>query len=271
MRKLSTEILLELFNEERVASDSSSQPEQLPVSAVSSTGMGSSNSTGKYEGFGNSPINRATVTDRVRDMLESVMNLPDPKQQIMKLCLDDPVGDYKPLVLPSPPVRAVRAASSSSCLPKPHKPGRAGGGWSSSSEDEEAALEEFRTSLSEDTERGGEFKAVTQFCNEEDDVTETESHKRLQRCLSDITREEANLQTGLFCIINFLEEQEEERRLLRALLLLEHLIHRAAMAPTKIVNIFSKVQEKLVQSRSKQVSNKARKISLILAALTTKT
>ena len=114
VRRLSQEVLLELFSQEKVSSDSSSEPEYLPTSAVSSTGMGSySTSTGKYEGFGNSPINKATVTDRVRDMLESVMNLPDPKQQILKLCLEDPVGEYQPLVLPSLPVSRVRTVSTS--------------------------------------------------------------------------------------------------------------------------------------------------------------
>ena len=52
-------------------------------------GMGSyGGGSGKYEGFGNSPISRASMTDKVRDMLENVLNLPDPKQQIMKLCLE---------------------------------------------------------------------------------------------------------------------------------------------------------------------------------------
>ena len=49
---------------------------------------GTSSGVGKYEGFGNSPINRSSVTDKVRDLLENVMSLPDPKQQIMQLCLE---------------------------------------------------------------------------------------------------------------------------------------------------------------------------------------
>ena len=47
-----------------------------------------SSSSGKYEGFGNSPISKNSMTDRARDLLESVLNLPDPKQQIMQLCLE---------------------------------------------------------------------------------------------------------------------------------------------------------------------------------------
>ena len=269
VRRLSKEILLELFNEERITSDSSSQPEQLPVSTLSSTGMGSSNtSSGKYEGFGNSPIDRATVTDRFRDMLESVMNLPDPKQEIMKLCLEDNVGDYKPLVLDSRPVSRQRTVSSSASAPKPHTPGRAGGGWSSSSEDEEAALEDYRTSITEEVDKEEEYLAVLQFCNEEvEDMRDI--HLSLEKCLSEITGAQANVQTGLFCIINILEEQTEEQRLFRALLLLEHLVHKSVLPQTKILNLYSKVQEKLVQSDSKRVATKAKKISLILAALTT--
>merc|ERR1712154_739751 len=106
------------------------------------------------------------------------------------------------------------------------------------------------------------------FCNgKEEDMRE--EHRSLKKCLSDITGEQANVQTGLFCIINILEEQKEERRLLRALLLLENLLHLAVLPPTKILNLYNKVQEKLVQSDSKKVAIKARKIYLILTSLTT--
>ena len=55
-----------------ISSDSRTEPEEMPISDVSSTGMGSfstSSSAGKYEGFGNSPINKSSVTDRLRDRL----------------------------------------------------------------------------------------------------------------------------------------------------------------------------------------------------------
>ena len=54
-------------------------------------GMGSfagSGGGGKYEGFGNSPISKGSVTDRMRDMLEAAINTPDPNKQIMALCLE---------------------------------------------------------------------------------------------------------------------------------------------------------------------------------------
>ena len=94
----------------------------------------------------------------------------------------------------------------------------------------------------------------------------------LEKCLAEITGEQASVQIGLFCIINILgeeeEEGEEEERRLRGLLLLEHLIHRAAVAPAKTRNLFSKVEGKLRDSKSKQVVTKSRKISLILSSLT---
>ena len=271
VRKHRTDILVELFNEERIVEDSSSEPEQMPMSAVSSTGMGSfatSSTAGKYEGFGNSPINKSSVTDRLRDMMESVMNLPDPKQEILKLCLEDPVGDYQPLVLPCQPVSRPRTVSSPA---KPHTPGRPGGGWSSSSEDEESALEEFNTSLSlqtEQTDRSSEQRAVLEFCQSDH---QAELRLNVEKCLAEITGEQASLQTGLFCIINILGEEEEEggdERRLRGLLLLEHLIHRALLPPVKIKNLFSKVEGKLQESKSKQVVVKSKKISLILSSLT---
>ena len=89
----------------------------------------------------------------------------------------------------------------------------------------------------------------------------------LEKCLAEITGEQASVQIGLFCIINILGEEEEERRL-RGLLLLEHLIHRAAVAPAKTRNLFSKVEGNLRDSKSEKVVTKSRKISLILSSLT---
>ena len=99
---------------------------------------------------------------------------------------------------------------------------------------------------------------------------QADTNVELEKCLAEITGEQASVQIGLFCIINILgeEEEEEEERRLRGLLLLEHLIHRAAVAPAKTRNLFSKVEGKLRDSKSKQVVTKSRKISLILSSLT---
>ena len=45
-------------------------------------------------------MNNSSVIDKARDMLESVINIPDPKQQIMELCFKDDVGNYEPVHLP---------------------------------------------------------------------------------------------------------------------------------------------------------------------------
>ena len=90
----------------------------------------------------------------------------------------------------------------------------------------------------------------------------------IEKCLAEITGEQASVQIGLFCIINILGEEGEEERRLRGLLLLEHLIHRALLPPAKIKNLFSKVEGKLQESKCKQVVIKSKKISLILSSLT---
>ena len=156
VRKLSREILVELFRDDKITEDASTEAETRLPPAISPSGiltysliitiiffywpgMGSfagSGSGGKYEGFGNSPISKGTVTDRVRDMLEGVINMPDPKKQIMALCLEDPVGGYKPLKLPDlPDVKSSRPRT------RTLSTSRTLGGWSSSSEDEEAVIE----------------------------------------------------------------------------------------------------------------------------------
>ena len=156
VRKLSREILVELFRDDKITEDESTDAERRlpPVISPSGeptsdwsilqtvlsshwSGMGSfAGSGGKYEGFGNSPISKGTVTDRLRDMLEGVINMPDPKKQIMALCLEDPVGGYTPLKLPDlPDVKSSRTRT------RTLSTSRTLGGWSSSSEDEEAVIE----------------------------------------------------------------------------------------------------------------------------------
>jgi len=265
IRKLSKEILLELFRDDKIAEDSSSSPETPKLPVVSSAGMGSygtSSGGGKYEGFGNSPINRSSVTDKVRDLLENVMSLPDPKQQIMQLCLEDPVGDYVPLQLISEPVQndPKRVVTS----PKPHIPGRAGGGWESSSEDEDAALEEFTKKIdAEDEGDSEESRVIQEFCCQE--IGHLEMLPRLKNIVNLL--KDGDVQRGVFTLINILQSENDQEKLLKAMLVLEHLLHHGVCSPNKLHILFAKVSDKLENSKCDEVANKAQKLSLILAAL----
>ena len=219
---------------------------------------------GKYEGFGNSPISRSRVTDRVRDLLETVLTLPDPRHQIMALCLEDPVGGYTPVTVPdiAPPAAAAAASQ--------HKqPPRLHGGWSSSSEDEEEVLGEFsqhvdNTALTDNSSL--ENRVVNKFCD--DDINSADLLPRLQESVDVIISGDS--QIGVFSVLNVLQSQEEEEKLFKGLLLLEYLQHENVMSPSKLHGLFSKVSDKLENSASNRVADKAVKMSLILNALRNK-
>ena len=67
--------------------------------------------------------------------------------------------------------------------------------------------------------------------------------------------------------IDILKTTEDEQKLFRALLLLEHLLHRGVMSVTKIDGLYSKVADKLENNSSHLIVNKTRKLSLTLNAL----
>ena len=79
--------------------------------------------------------------------------------------------------------------------------------------------------------------------------------------------EQGDTQTAIFTIINILKTNEEEEKLFRALLLLEHLLHRGVMSVNKIDGLYSKVAERLENNSSNLIVNKARKLSITLTAL----
>ena len=284
---MSRDILLELFRDDRIAEDASTDQQHRPpvmsptgglcVSIEHSRGkpliplhdflgMGSfaGGGGGKYEGFGNSPISRSRVTDRVRDLLETVLTLPDPRHQIMALCLEDPVGGYTPVTVPDIAApAAATAASQHKQLPRPH------GGWSSSSEDEDEVLGEFsqhvdNTALTDNFSL--ESRVVNKFCDE--DINSADLLPRLQETVDVIISGDS--QIGVFSVLNVLQSQEEEDKLFKGLLLLEYLHHENVMSPSKLHGLFSKVSDKLEKSASNRVADKAVKMSLILNALRNK-
>ncbi|KAG7162221.1 AP-4 complex accessory subunit Tepsin-like [Homarus americanus] len=125
-----------------------------------SQGYGSQASKGKYEGFGSSPINQGdNLVNQVRGIVERVMS---PSGDTKKLGLDflqGEKGDYQPLSLPS-------IGSSVPCLPqssshlhipvlstshptkyKAHRAGRAGGGWESDEDAQEASTSPLNSEI----------------------------------------------------------------------------------------------------------------------------
>ena len=56
MKAIAKEIRLHIFSEETLRLDNSETPEEGPTQDVTVSGLGSSGFSGKYEGFGNSPI-----------------------------------------------------------------------------------------------------------------------------------------------------------------------------------------------------------------------
>ena len=271
IRTLTKELLVDLFSEDTLLRDSGTEPEVVPTFSQNLAGMGNSTAkTGKYEGFGNSPINKNSVTDKVRDVLESVMNLPDPKQQILDLCLEDSTGDYEAIHLPEVSIPQNRIKYSVIDKPKAHVPGRAGGGWEDSSDEEESTLGEYESmQMSEENleesentlTKSAEYALVQEFCTNND---KSNIWSAIEETVTKLT--ECETLNGVFCIINVLDSDSENKQF-RALLLLEHLIHKGVVSPAKVHTVYSKVYEKLENSGAEGVAIKAKKINLILNAL----
>ena len=291
MRRISQEILRDLFDQDKIERDDSKEAEVVPVQSSTMAGMGRSTmvtSQGRLEGFGSEPVDKSSMMDKARDMLESVVNLPDPKKQIMELCLKEDVGNYEAVHLPGlPPVegrRLVGGVPLSEHQPgKVHTPGRAGGGWEDSSDEEQARIEEF-TSASLDTEspREGalalseEAKIVRSFCDDKDkDLIVDKCEEAVRRLI------EKDPMTGLFCVVEVLEAESisdfnskfkadtinTNSDHLKALLLLEFMIAQGSPSPNAMATVYKKVFPKLELSKDPGVAIKAKKINAILEAL----
>jgi len=131
-----------LFSESSMAQDDRDTPEEAPQPSFS--GMGSS--SGASQGFGNSPISKENIGHKVLDLIDKAVNIPDERAEVLKMCLSpSPVGEYQPVQVPmSMSMMKMSQASMTSTLTqstlitgKRHVPGKAGGGWESSEDEEE--------------------------------------------------------------------------------------------------------------------------------------
>ena len=277
-RRISQDILKDLFDQDTIERDNSKEAEVRPLQSSAMAGMGRSmgSSQGRLEGFGSEPVDKSSMMDKARDMLESVVNLPDPKKQIMELCLKDDVGSYEAVHLPGlPPVEGRRLVGGVPLLEreptKAHTPGRAGGGWEDSSDEEQTRIEEFTnigSSLAPDVPRefslamSEEAKIVKSFCDEEQrDLIVDKCQEAVGRLV------EKDPMTGLFCVIEVLEHEANSSAHLRALLLLEFLIAQGSPSHSAVATVYKRVFPKLEISEECGVAIKAKKINAILGAL----
>ena len=99
-----------------------------------------------------------------------------------------------------------------------------------------------------------------EFCD--NDVTSLELLPALNNVIRIIKT--GDVQTGVFTVINILQRSEDTEHQLRALLILEHVIHHGLMPQNKLLALYTKVSDKLTQSSCNKVANKATKLSCIL-------
>ena len=273
-RRISQDILKDLFDQDTIERDNSKEVEVRPLQSNTMAGMGRSmgSSQGRLEGFGSEPVDKSSMIDKARDMLESVVNLPDPKKQIMELCLKDDVGSYEAVHLPGlPPVEGRRLVGGIPLLErepaKAHTPGKAGGGWEDSSDEEQTRIEKF-TNIAPEVPRDSslalseEAKIVKTFCDEKGrDLIVDKCQEVVDRLV------ESDPMTGLFCVMEVLECESKSSDHLRALLLLEFLIAQGSPSHSAVTTVYKRVFPKLKLSQESGVSIKAKKINAILVAL----
>ena len=274
---LSRQILKDLFDQDTIERDNSKEAEVRRLQSSTMAGMGRStgSSQGRLEGFGSEPVDKSSMMDKARDMLESVVNLPDPKKQIMELCLKDDVGSYEAVHLPGlPPVKGRRLVGGlplpEKDPPKAHTPGRAGGGWEDSSDEEQTRIEQFTNTSSDVAPEvpresslalSEEAKIVKNFCDEK------EKDLIVDKCQEAVGRlTENDPMTGLFCLIEVLESSSPDSHF-RALLLLEFLLAQGSPSHSAVATVYKRVLPKLELSHEHRVAVKAKKINAILEAL----
>jgi len=137
--KLCQEIRNNLFDEAIMTQDETDTIEEKPNSILS--GMGSSLSA-DAGGFGNSPISKENLGHKVLDLIDKTMTVPDKRTEVLNMCLaTSPTGEYQPVSVPMMNVSTLKMSqisltSSTLVTGKKHTPGKAGGGWDSSDDEE---------------------------------------------------------------------------------------------------------------------------------------
>jgi len=305
IRDLAKGIRVYIFDDEIVQQDESTEPEVPPKRLSTLSGLGSSSKPlgasggGKYDGFGNSPISKENLGDKVLDMVESALSPLDGRSEVMEMCLQSSTGEYQAIEIAAADSGAMNQWEAGPTVskgrvkaaPKRHTPGKAGGGWEDDDEAEEeqeqllqlkrvAELSVHSSSLGdEDDDSAGERSKHRQL---EENVKESEEHK-LVRGFCDSTgmpklcevRQTFQRCCGLNCVnVVFLLGQELNNdtsttdQLMRAMLLLEPFLRSDIVKMEVISKTTLDSLEKIGNSsEEKRLATKAKKLSLIIAAL----
>ena len=150
VQKLAQDTLDSMFNPEMIKEDEVDANILAPLDspAVFMTGMGANaRSSGKYEGFGNTPKDReGTVTDKMLDYIGRLIHSSDEQtSEVIRAALHSSPGDYQPVPvsgeLIEPVFQSELPTPKAPPFSKTHVPGRAGGGWESDGDENDESLQ----------------------------------------------------------------------------------------------------------------------------------
>ncbi|CAB3379506.1 Hypothetical predicted protein [Cloeon dipterum] len=168
IRKMAKSLLDTLYSTGRIKEDEEliSQNKDVRPQRPFLGAMGASNLTDtKYQGFGNSPnIKEANVVDKVWSYFDKLSTPSDTNSKIIKDAIASETGDYEAVQIPQQFAQFRRPEPLSRHMPdlpptlkvavKHHVPGKAGGGWEDSDEEQEkeqnSAISEHRSLASID-------------------------------------------------------------------------------------------------------------------------
>ena len=265
-----------LFDENLVAKDDSGQ-EEVPKPTLS--GMGASSGS---KGFGNAPVSKENLGHKVLDIIDKVTTIPDERAQVLKMCLEpSPTGSYEPVQAPmiksvmktSTSGSSVMNSSSFVLKGKKHKPGKIGGGWGSSGEEDDDQ-DQLEQSLSEVSltspmkdmmidsaceaieDLGPEIQAVKEYSSQSRMPTLKEIENVFQSC--------QNIENSTI-FEHFkvtLETSEDVFKTLRILLLIERFL-RTNLSLDNYENLIP-ILKHLESDKNTSVANKTKKINLII-------
>lgn len=278
-----------LFDEELVNQDDSMTEEKRPEMANLS-GMGA---TSGASGFGNTPINKENFGHKVLDLIDKTVHIPDEREQVLKSCLaQSAVGDYVPVQAPTMKssmmmsMKSSKMMTSSTFIGKKHTPGKAGGGWESS-DDEDEILSQGLSEVSlespvikpakesdvmiesaceafEEDEISPEIQELRHFCSQNSDLP---GLLEIQDCFNKLLNVDP-LVVLEHLKIN-LEDEKSSEKAVRSMLILECYLRTNLVKPSDYESIFSDILTTFSKSSeaSETAVNKATKLKLIISKL----